>query len=88
MHRIVVDIDASGGVEAEVLNFAEDVARICSRDGHARADLTPLSRTRDRFVVEVHSASHVRRLIKAIEAVAAKHHLAERVLATDEKYTP
>lgn len=88
MHRIVVDIETPGSDEVEVWMFAEEVARTCSRDGHARLDLAALRRPVGRLLVEVHSASHVRRLVKAIEAVAAKHRLAERTLVYDEKYTP
>jgi len=88
MHRIVVDIDYDRAADLDIWMFAEDVARTCSRDGHARLDLTKIRRPIDRLAVEVHSSSHVRRLVKAIEAVAEKHHLGDRVLVSDEKYTP
>jgi hypothetical protein len=88
MHRIVVDIAYSAEIDLDVWMFAEDVARTCARDGHARLDLTKVRRPIERLLVEVHSASHVRRLVKAIEDAAEKHHLADRTLVFDEKYTP
>ncbi|WP_333822880.1 hypothetical protein [Pinisolibacter sp.] len=88
MHRIIVDIDEAAQSDLDVWMFAEDVARTCARDGHARLDLPAARRAMTRLAVEVHSASHVRRLVKAIEAVAAKHHVADRVLIWDEKYEP
>ena len=88
MHRIVVDFDRTGTADLDDWMFAEDVARTCSRDGHARLDLAAVRRPVERLMVEVHSASHVRRLVKAIEAVAVKHHLADRTLVYDEQYTP
>ncbi|MDK9695258.1 MAG: hypothetical protein OEL76_02570 [Siculibacillus sp.] len=88
MHRIVVDVAYEREIDLEIWMFAEDVARTCARDGHARLDLTEVRRPIDRLVVEVHSASHIRRLVKAIEEVAEKHHLSDRTLVFDEKYTP
>lgn len=88
MRRIVVDIAYERDLDFEIWNFAEDVARTCARDGHARLDLATVRRPIDRFVVEVHSASHVRRLIKSIETIAEKHHVGDRVLVSDEQYTP
>ena len=88
MHRIVVDIEETARSDLDVWMFAEDVARACSRDGHARLDLPAARRGLKRLAVEVHSASHVRRLLKAIEAMAEKHHVADRVLIWDEKYEP
>lgn len=88
MHRIVVEIENRPEIELDVWIFAEDVARNCSIDGHARLDLARVRRPADRLVVEVHSSSHVRRLVKAIEALAEKHHLSDRTLVFDEKYTP
>lgn len=88
MHRIVVEVAYDREIDLDVWMFAEDVARACARDGHARLDLTRLRRPIERLQVEVHSASHVRRLVKAIEEIAEKHHLADRTLVFDEKYTP
>ena len=88
MHRIVVDVDFSAALVHEIRNFGEDVARLCDRDGHAHASIADVDRMTDRLVVAVHSGSHVRRLVKAIEELAEKHHLADRVLVLDEKYTP
>ncbi len=88
MHRIVVDIAYERAIDLEIWNFAEDVARTCARDGHARLDLAGVRRPIDRFVVDVHSAAHVRRLIKSIETTADKHHVGDRVLVSDEKFTP
>ncbi len=88
MHRIVVDVAYEPEIDLDVWMFAEDVARTCARDGHARLDLAKVRRPIERLVVEVHSTSHVRRLVKAIEAIAEKHHLSDRTLVLDEKYTP
>ena len=88
MHRIVVDVAYEREIDLDVWMFAEDVARTCARDGHARLDLATVRRPIDRLLVEVHSASHVRRLVKAIEVVAEKHHLSDRTLVFDEKYAP
>lgn len=88
MHRIVVDVAYEREIDLDVWMFAEDVARTCARDGHARLDLATVRRPIDRLLVEVHSASHVRRLVKAIEAIAEKHHLSDRTLVFDEKYAP
>ncbi len=88
MHRIVVDIDETAQGDLDLWMFAEDVARTCSRDGHARLALPAARRALKRLAVEVHSASHVRRLVKAIEAAGASLPVADRVLIWEEKYEP